>query len=251
MVACFHGRDHSVYTTNGGFIELMRACITLGERMSQTSDLAVVLTFLHDYFHSGFGGCGGFDFNPPPEPIATPERLCCLAQLLGTFAAEVAKDQPDPTLAEINWSRELRIRWLAKLLDLQEIINSALEPNLNLLTPLELHLTLQDQEDCELERLLNKKNELKRRNRVNFLKPNPQVVLEQIDRMLVLAEQNNFPNGGKLSQSWLYMERAELLSSLGDKYGELAAWKEALLSESDVETRLIIEEIVADFAHIS
>lgn len=246
MAACFHGRDHSVYTTNAGFIELMRALITLGERLPQTPDLVAILTFLRECFEIGFSGCGGFDFNPPPEPISTPGRLHGLAQLVMAFAVEVSQEQPDPTLAEIRWNRELRIRWLAKLFDLYEIINSALEPNVTSLKPLELNLSLQDQADCELQRLINKKNELKLRTRSAFFKPKPQVLLEQIDRMLVLVEQDKLFDIEKLSKSMLYIERAELLSSLGDKYGELAAWQQAALSESDVETRSILEEIVAE-----
>lgn len=246
MAACFHGRDHSVYTTNGGFIELMRALITLGECMPQTPDLITILTFLRKCFEIGFSGCGGFDFNPPPEPIATPERLHSLAQLVMAFAVEVSQEQPDPTLAQINWNRELRIRWLAKLFDLYEIINLAIEPNVTLVKRLELNLSLQDQADCELERLINKKEELKRRNRAGCFKPNPQVLLEQIDRMLVLAEEDKFLETKKLSKSTLYIERADLLRSLGDKYGELTAWQQAVLSESDVETRSILEEIVAE-----
>jgi hypothetical protein len=246
MGACFHGQDHSIYTTNGGFIELMRALITLGERIPQTPDLVDVITFLRECFESGFCGCGGFDFNPPPEQIATPKRLHCLAQLVIAFAVEVSQAQPDSTLTEINWDRELRIRWLANLFDLHEIINSALEPSFTSLEPLELNLALSDKAACELERLMNKKKELRRRTRASLFKPQPQVVLEQIDRMLVLIEQNKLPEAGNLSKSMLYVERAELLDSLNDKYGELVAWQQAALSESDVETRAILEEIVVD-----
>lgn len=37
MGASFIGRDYSVYTTTGGFIELMRALITLGERIASNT----------------------------------------------------------------------------------------------------------------------------------------------------------------------------------------------------------------------
>jgi len=247
MGACFHGRDHSIYTTNAGFIEFMRALITLGERILQTPDLVGVIAFLRECFESGFGGCGGFDFNPPPEQIATPKRLHCLAQLVIAFAVELSHDQPDSTLTEINWDRKLRIRWLAKLFDLHEIINSALEPSFTSLEPLELNLAISDQAACEIERLINKKEELRRRcTRASLFKPQPQVVLEQIDRMLILIEQNKLPESGKLSKSMLYVERADLLQSLNDKHGELVAWQQAALSESDLENRAILEEIVAD-----
>ena len=112
MGASFIGRDYSVYTTTGGFIELMRALITLGERMPQTPDLVAVLAFLRN--------------------------------------------------------------------------------------------------------------------------------------SLELVEQDKLLEQGKLSKSMLYIERAEILSSLGDKYGELTAWQQAALSEPDIETRSILEEIVAD-----
>ncbi|MFB2877738.1 hypothetical protein [Floridanema aerugineum] len=71
-------------------------------------------------------------------------------------------------------------------------------------------------------------------------------MLAQIDRMLVLVEQDKFLEQGKLSKSMLYIERAEILSCLGDKYGELTAWQQAALSELDIETRSILEEIVVD-----
>lgn len=97
-----------------------------------------------------------------------------------------------------------------------------------------------------IERLTNKLEQLKPRTRSAFFKPSPQTLLEQIDRMLMLIEQDKFLEKGKLSKSMLYIERAEILSSLGDKYGELTAWQQAALSEPDIETRSILEEIVTD-----
>lgn len=246
MGASFMGRDYSVYATTGGFIELMRALITLGERMPQTPDLVAVLAFLRNSLETGFYGCGGFNFNPPPEPIAAPERLGWLAQLVTAFAVEVSLDEPDQTLTEIKWNRELRMRWLAKLFDLHEMINSALESSSVSLEPLKLNLSLTDQFACELERLTNKLEQLKLRTRSAFSKPSLQALLKQIDRMLMLVEQDKFLEQGKLSKSMLYIERAEILSCLGDKYGELTAWQQAALSELDIQTRSILEEIVAD-----
>lgn len=109
--------------------------------LPQTPDLVAVLAFLRESLETGFYGCGGFKFNPPPEPIAAPERLGWFNQLVTAFAVEVSLDEPDQSLTEIKWNRELRMRWLAKLFDLHEMINSALESSSVSLEPLELNLS--------------------------------------------------------------------------------------------------------------
>jgi hypothetical protein len=112
MAEHFRGRRLTVHTSNAGANEMLNAWLVLGRRLAATEERDAVLAFLQTRIERG-DGWKAFSLNPPPNEISSPSRITVLAQILTTFAEELAKDQPDLSLTNICWSHDLRLGWLA------------------------------------------------------------------------------------------------------------------------------------------
>lgn len=121
MAEHFHGRRITVHTSNGGAEQMLNAWLALGRRMDHTDDLDAVLTFLQYRVQLG-AGWKAFALDPPPTEIESPGRLACFARTVAAFAEQLMQEVPDPTLTTIDWDRNLRLQWLANMLDLLEIL---------------------------------------------------------------------------------------------------------------------------------
>ncbi len=242
MAECFNGRSYTVYASNGVGEEMFRAWITLAERMTDDDDRNAVLAFLRNQMDRG-DGWRAFDLDPPPAPIASPQRLRRLAKIVADFAVELTRDHPDPSLTEINWDRELQMKWLANMLDFYELIGEAIagrSDSLDSLEPILSSLKLRDQVNCRLHRLANRKYELKRRPRLALDLGEIKCLLGLIDQELAL-----FAREVARFIANRHSERAELLEDLGDLRGQLAALKMSAAAEPDPEVKLLTEEVIA------
>ena len=124
MAEHFDGIEHTVHFSSAGGECLLHALIKIGERFTATEDSIAVSQFLCDSLNNPAGVA--FSLNPPPEEIAAPIRLRCLAALLYAFVQELSQETPDPTLCDITWDCELRLKWAARVMMLHENVSAYL-----------------------------------------------------------------------------------------------------------------------------
>ena len=121
--------------------------------------------------------------------------------------------------------RQARINWLAKLLDLHELIVAGMPPGDEAPPPPELALAPDQMDACLLDRLIAWGNEQRRRG------ADPDQILAVLDQAVLLAERVGGQRCADLLPS-LYSDRAAQLEAIGDLAGaagsmRLAAWHAA------------------------
>ena len=241
MAEHFRGRRLTVHTSNGGAKEMLNAWLVLGRRMAATDELDAVLAFLQTRIERG-NGWKAFTLDPPPDEISSPSRITVFAQMVITFARELAKDQPDPSLTNISWDRDLRLLWLAKTLDLLEILAELVPlPADGLFRP-DLGLAELEQVRCEVNRVRNRQTEALRRGATAETK------LELADRMLELLSQLPAEEGRDAQLYAAHHARADLLLEVGDIAGSVAEMRMALEMERDPRFREESASIIDDLS---
>lgn len=243
MAEHFRGRDHTAHFTNGGGEQLLVALVQAGEKMAASPDLEAVLGFLRERLNYG-SGCRSFDLWPPPEELASPGRLRCLAALVARFADDLARGQPDPRL-DVVWGRGLELSWLARVITLYELINEALPAGAEPLAALALPLTAADRAQCDYERLASRLAEHCRRVERGLAQRDPNVELRLLGRMLAaLADLGPSRERASLASQCL-ARQCDLLLGLGDREGATLALREAVAQEPDEEMRRGLAEYLA------
>jgi hypothetical protein len=243
MAEHFYGRQHTVHTSNGGGEAMLRAWIQVGQKMELTPHTEAVLEFLRGRLLSA-DGARSFSLDPPPLQLAGTGQLRCFAAMVAGFADDLARGCPDPEL-EVGWDRELELAWLAKMLDLYDLISEALPRGAEPLKPLSPALTPCDRVRCEYHRLSDRLTEHDQRVQRGQVSRDPRVKLSLVDRLLAaLAEQDPSPTRTSLTVHYLET-RGELLLELGDRAGGIEALREAAAVEPDGEMRQALAEYVA------
>ncbi|MCU0493496.1 MAG: hypothetical protein MUD01_18065, partial [Chloroflexaceae bacterium] len=157
MAEHFNGSTHTVHFSNSAAESLLRAWVMLGERLAPSAEQAAVVAFLRQRLHAHAAGWRAFSLAPPPPELAPPAHLRCLAQIIAAVAADLAREQPNPALTEVASNRDVRLSWLARMLDLYEFVGQALPADSAALAPLTLPLSPHDQRSCMLYRLENRR----------------------------------------------------------------------------------------------
>ena len=126
----FHRGRVRVTFSNGAVESLYAALVVIGERsdVPRTAAGRAVIGWLRETLASGAAGGRAFDLDPVEAELAAPDRLRVLATLVGELAYAIAVEQPDPTVIDVPWDRELRLSWLARIEVLHEMIADALGP---------------------------------------------------------------------------------------------------------------------------
>jgi hypothetical protein len=164
--------------------------------------------------------------------------------MVAGFADDLARGRPDPRL-EVGWDRDLELVWLAKMLDLYELINEALPPGIEPLGPLIPALSPSDGVRCEYHRLVHRLTEHERRVERGQVPRDLRVKLGLVDRILAaLAEQEPSPDRSCMTAHYLFA-RGELLLELGDRAAGIEALCQAAAMEPDEEMRQLLAEYAA------
>jgi len=243
----FANDGYYVKLSTGATYELYGALISLADRRPNDADLRALTKFLAGRRapkeRSGFG----FPLAPVPAEIASDQRLRLLAELLGEFAVELCRDEPDKDLCEISWDRELRMRWLAFVLDLRQMVletESLAADDVGL----ELPLSHTDQVRCEFERTLWRRTVLIRSTRRrespgapldngSLDRLDPVGALHIIDRLIDLC--TNLPprDPARRLLAGLHSDRGDVLAAQGESALAAAALRNSATHESDEELR--------------
>lgn len=232
----FFGTNRWVAMSNGAAKELMCAWVTLGERMPADDDLDHVLAFLRQRAVGEEIGWRSFNFNPPPAELDHPKRLVALARLVRAFAVELAGEEPDPTLTKICWDRELRMIWLARMLDFDEIICETGQLQLSPVESSDLSLNTEDQLRCTANRLAN------RMTYQSSVKGLSNELMTTSDELLRVLLQMSASTERDLEVSREYWERANHLSD-AERYADaVEELQRAIAIEPDPEQVRAIEE---------
>jgi hypothetical protein len=243
MAEHFYGRQHTVHTSNGGGKEMLRAWIQTGETFDPTPLIEEVLEFLRGRLLRG-DGFRSFSLDPPPPQLAGSGRLRCFAAMVAGFAYDLARGCPDPRL-DVSWGRELELVWLAKMLDLYDLVSEALPPDVEPLNALTPTLTYRDRVRCEYHRLSDRLTEHDRRVERGEDPRDLRVKLSLVDRLLAaLAEQESSSDRTGMTAHYLGA-RGDLLLEMGDRAGGIEALCEAAAVEPDGELRQALAEYVA------
>lgn len=241
MAEHFRGRQLTVHTSNGGAKQMLNAWLVLGNRMDRTDDVDAVLAFLHSRIERG-EGWKAFALDPPPDETSSPSRITVFARIVAAFARELAKDQPDPSLTNITWDRELRLLWLANTLDLLEISAELVPlPADGLFRP-DLGLAELDQLRCEVNRVQNRQTEALRRGAT------AETRMELADRIIELLSRLPSDRGRDTQLCVAHQARADLLLEAGDTVGAVAEMRMALEMERDPRFREALASIIDDFS---
>lgn len=158
----FKGAEISVFFTNGGGEDLYAAWTTLAARQPESPARERLLAYLdrHHLF--------SLDFTAPEWMDLDEDARRLFGTVVGQAIAEVAKLQPEEGLFPVVvWSDELRMKWLARLIEIFAMVSSS---------PLPAAVI----DACEWERLVLHLEESHRRGK-------PDLAL--LDRMLTLTRE--------------------------------------------------------------
>lgn len=157
----FDGKKSRVKLSSGATYELYQALVIIAKQKAKTAAHCAVQTFLNDQmFHNTKSGLG-FSFNPPPTLLTKPGQLNFFGELLSFFIHELTRKNPDPQLTSIIWDKELRLYWLAKILDLYQLVVDAISTP-ETLKQIHLELPEEDRIEVQLHQLMWQQSEITR-----------------------------------------------------------------------------------------
>ncbi|WNG24316.1 hypothetical protein F0U62_10025 [Cystobacter fuscus] len=240
MAEQFESNEGVVHFSNGAVESLYRAWSSLGRELARTSEQASVVDWLQAKLVRGGAGGRAFSLNPPPPELNSEPRLVFLAGLVTETALRIARNEPE-FLPEIEWDDDLRASWLARLMDLHELLRKALPawcapPSMNDQFTLPPGL----QAECKLKRLLSR---LQAKSLPHPSEPHERLGLIEEALSTIRDHRLESTNAGALT--YLFLERAELLLERGNAHEAVSALKDAASSEKDPQLRGDIETQIA------
>lgn len=236
MAERFHGPNYrTVKFSNGCSAELVSEWLRICKELSPSEARTQVIAFLAQTLKNAPGDCS-FNFTPPPEALQDQGNLRCFAEVLVQFIDELAAEHVEYKVGTCQLDREQQLSWLARMLDLLEIVNDGFASDQSRITAGTLPLTAQEEADCQLERL--------RWKRIHYLKYHPaketQTILAIIEQMLHIALTAPQPNRAAISA--LYSDSADILVSVDDYFCALQALGSAIEYEQDEDMKQSLRE---------
>ncbi len=236
MSECFVRGAWHVSFSNGALESLLGALVILGERMgiARTEGGREAMAFVRERL-ARKPGARAFKLEPVTAELADPARLRALAVLVGEFAHDVARAQPDRALTDIAWDRDLRLSWLARVELLHEMIADAL-PKDEGAAPLLLELDDATAAEVDAERLLHTYRIVKRGP--------PADAIAHIDRALALLATAGATRRRAQTVVQLIGDKADLLVKTGERKRAAQVLVEAARLSSDPE----VAQAMLDYA---
>lgn len=233
MSVLISGCSEFVRFSTGAGEELFAALATIANRLAEEVDDREVKAWLQSYV-------SGQDvtLDPRPAALSNDRRLSFFLKTVLTFAQELTLEHPDPTLCEVNWDRKLRLSWLARLVQLDEIIRKDLDANISL-PPLDLIAALKpaDYAECELNRL---------ESLWKSTDDDSEGQLALADKMVKVAEQGDLAMVSPARVSMVYERQGELLIDLGQSQRGAEALRQAANLQSDEDAKVLLNEMAVE-----
>jgi hypothetical protein len=213
--------------SSGAFEALLGALVILGERTAavRTQGGREVVAFLRERL-ARKPGARAFRLEPVIPELDDPARLRMLAMLVGEFAHDLARAQPDRTLTDVAWTRDLRLSWLAQVELLHEMLADAL-PKDEGAAPLLLELDDATAAEVDAERLLHIYRMVKRGP--------PADAIAHIDRALALLATAGATRRRAHTVVQMMGDKADLLVKTGDRKRAAKTLCEAARLSTDAE----------------
>ena len=230
MAVKIYGKNISFYTSNEGGKALLQALSFMAKTLPANQTLDEVLDFLVP-----IGKTGNLHLDPIPPKIFTPAHLKCLAKLIQLFIEELIKDLPNPDVTNINWDRELRLWWLAKMSNFYNLVRDVFLPEWDKPPAIELELSQKDLLDCKVNCLKqlcfhhSKKNEL-------------EALLKIYDNIIALKLQDRPSEVRNREIAEQFLNKADVFEKQGKNDAYKKVLKQALAYETNAEIRQAIEE---------
>jgi len=238
----FRGHSHTVHLSTGGTYELYRALIALAKRVPDDKDVQDVAAYLTSLLDFEGEAAPAFECAPLPAELASDPHRRALAALLQAFSVELARSIPDPTLCDVVWSRDLRLSWLARMIELRLIVLDGIAA-----PTVTLDLSDDDALGCEIDRLQWRLGEQLRKMppravSTEVARSTLEAALGLVERICALAEAYSHQD----RQRTLHQHRsreAELREALGDRKGAARALRLAANLCDDAELRQLQLEL--------
>ncbi len=248
MAEHFCGSDYSVHFSNGACEELFWAWVRLLERERLDREGTALLAFLRSRLGRADGG-RGFGLDPPPPEIAASGRLPLLAGVIERFAAELCREKPDSTLTDvIDWDRELQINWLAKLIDLHELVCLAIENASDRPEKFVLDLPAEDRNECELARLLNRRSDRERRAKQSATPVTVDETIARLDELLDAASHCRLSRDIRITIAALFSDRASAKLQSGNADEAIADLRQSAGIDPVAKTRQMTLDTIEELA---
>lgn len=233
MSVVISGRDDFVRFSTGAGEELFAALASTANRLAKGEDDHTVAEWLKSYITGQ-----DVTLSPPPAALSTDQRVSFFLKTIRSFARKLTSEQPDPTLCAINWDRQLRLSWLARLVQIDNIIRKDLQANISL-QPLDLAEALKpaDYAECELNRL---------ESRWKTLNDDSEEQLALADKMVRVAEKGNLAVVSPARVSMLYERQGELLIASGQFQRGAGALRQAASLQPDEEAKILLNEMAVE-----
>lgn len=245
MAERFDGATCSVHFANDVLVEILHAWLELADRLPRGPDVEAVTEFLESRLELP-GGRRSFSLSPPPAEIAAPGRLAVLAGLVAEFARDLAREEPDPELTDVEWDRDLRLLWLAQMCELHDLVRAANPPDAAPLPTLAPDLPEADRLRVELLRLLDRKYDVQRRAKTGTGEVTSRTVLDLLDRIVALAEQEPPSEYRTRTLIRQHSDRSEAYLDLGDRPAAAEALRTAAALVPEEAYRQALWEMAED-----
>ncbi|WP_271766748.1 hypothetical protein [Aquimarina algiphila] len=246
MAEHFYGKNHTLHTSNKGGEELLKGLIGVSNKLQETTSIIKVRFFLENQLKQG-SGWKAFSLNPNidyPELFENTNNLITLINIIKHFGNELTKTQPKLD-CDIDWTRDLRCKWLAKTLELHEIIRQLLFDRKICIDKLNYNIDNDDSNLCQYylisdyyyelcRRYKKNKPENEEENKINETK------LKYLDKIISIIEIGIQQNDILL----IYLlERAELLISIGNKEEAILDLKKCFILEDENGNKAILDHL--------
>ncbi|MEZ4810489.1 MAG: hypothetical protein R2819_09035 [Allomuricauda sp.] len=239
MAEVFRGQHHSIYTSNNGGQALLHSLIQISKKIGSNPPIIKIRTFLEQQLKKGHGS---FSLDPKldfPEALKDQNTLKALLTVVKAMGHELTK--PNPNLPwDIDWHREIRLRWLAKMVQFYKMVTDLMPKASLVASNLEVSL---DEVDSTLFRYYLHSDYYKELCR-RYPKKNVAQKLDLLNRLIPIIKV--FPD--KREELLLrFSERAELFISQGKNKKAVQDMKQCIALTRDPIERGLFKEYVAQF----
>jgi hypothetical protein len=249
MAECFRGEDGVVRFSNSAVEQLYGALVALGDDLARTDEQRDVVRWLRDHIEAGAPGDRAFSLDPPPDEFSSPPRRVLLAKLIAGVAVDICatdihQAQPKRVL-DITWSDELRVSWLARLMDLHDLVINGLPTEMTP-APLDRQLPVLSsiRSECAVERLLRRLDEL-----LPPYESDPAARLAAIDEAISVIASYGLATAKRAVLARLYSNQADALLEKKNIRSAIRSLRSSASFESDTVVRGATLEYAAALEH--